>query len=192
MLTDTQHNLIWQMDTACRKCIRAVLYFNAVTGKTPELWTFLQNCLGEIAAIQWCHVFNKYKDCTHFSQLFGNPTIAAIDSEFTLNNVRSRLRAAIGLTRDEYIAFRQRIVDFRNSYAVHCDYEKKGVVFPDLDMAMTLCVEMRDMLRQLVVKAVSDISNQKLQDLRRLLTSHNNDQLLQFFRLEAEHLKKIQ
>ena len=192
MLTDAQHNLIWQIDTACRKCIRAVLYFNAVTGKTPELWTFSQNCFGEIAAIQWCHVFNKYKDCTHFSQLFGDPTIAAIDSKFTLDNVRTRLRATIGLTHDQYTAFRQQLVDFRNLYAAHWDYEKKGVDFPDLDMAMTLCVEMRDILRQVVVKAVSDKSRQKLQDLRCLLTSYDNEQQLRFFRLEAEHLKKIQ
>lgn len=191
MLTDAQCKLIWQIDTACRNCIRAVLYFNAVTGKTHEFWTFSQNCFGEIATIQWCHVFNKYKDSTHFCQLFGDSTISAIDTEFAINNVRDRLRVAIGLTTDQYTAFRQEVVDFRNSYAAHMDYEKKGVVFPDLNMAMELCVEMRDIIRQLVVKAVTAKSSQELQDLKYLLTSYDNDQQHRFFRMEAEHLKKI-
>ena len=84
MLTDAQRNLIWQIDTTCRKCMEAVSYFNALAGKTLHLWTFTHNCFGEIAAIQWCNVFNKYEDCTHFKQLFGDPTINAIAAEFDL------------------------------------------------------------------------------------------------------------
>ncbi len=191
MLTDAQCKLIWQIDTACRKCIRAALYFNALTDKTPELWTFSQNCFGEIAIIQWCHVFNNYKDHTHFCQLFGDSAISAIDTQFSINKVRDRLCVAIDLTTEQYTSFRQEVVDFRNSYAAHMDFEKKGVIFPDLNRAMKLCVEMRDIIRQLVVKSVTTKCSQELQDLKYLLTSYDNNQQLRFFRMEAEHLKKI-
>ena len=139
--------------------MEAVSYFNALAGKTLHLWTFTHNCFGEIAAIQWCNVFNKYEDCTHFKQLFGDPTINAIAAEFDLENVRRRLRSAVALTPDEYKAFRQGMVEFRNACAAHLDYRKEGLVFPDLDVASNLCVEMRDILRQLVVKIVSDGSS---------------------------------
>lgn len=189
MLHDDQRNLIWQIDAACRKCIRAVMHFHAVTGKTPEVWTFLQNCLGEIAVIQWCYVFNNYKDSTHFKQLFDDRVITAIDSEFSVDRIRDRLYAAVGLTVDQYVSFREEMVEFRNKYAAHRDFEKKGVVFPDLDIAMNLCVEMRNILRELVDMAVSTGSGQNSEDLKNILKSYDNKQQLRFFGKEADHLK---
>jgi len=181
------------MDAACLKCIRAVVYFNAVTNKTPYLWRFFQNCFGEVAAINWCHVFHKTKrNRIHFYKLFEDPTIVALGSEFTNDIVMTRLRAATSLTEDQYTAFQQQVVDFRNKYAAHWDDEKGGVFFPNLDLAMTLCIEMRKILRQLVVKAVSNTSSQILRDLMNILTNNDNDQWLRLLQLDAEHLKKIQ
>jgi hypothetical protein len=191
MLTKRHLDLIWQIDTACRKCIRAVLYFKAVTDKEPELWTFLQHCFGEVAVIQWCHVFNKYQDCTHFTQLFADPAISQIDPELRLDRVRSRLRRVLGMSQEQYAAFRKQMVDFRNSYAAHWDFEKKVMVFPDVDLAMSSCIEMRSILRQLVLKGVGDQNSQELKDLKYLLTAYDNDHILKFFHLEADHLKKI-
>lgn len=191
MLTNDQCNLIWQIDGACRKCIRAVFYFNAVTNRGREVWSFTQNCFGEIAAIQWSHIFGKYKDCTHFSQLFGDPAIGIIDPKFKIDNVRIRLHTAISVNEDQYNDLWKEIMNFRDSYAAHWDYRKKTVVFPDLEKAMTLCIEMRDILRDLVVKAVSETSGRELQDLRMLLIEYNNDRQLKLFRIEAEYLKKV-
>lgn len=191
MLTDAQGDLIWQIDTACRKCIRAVFYFNALTEKTPELWAFSRNCFGEIAVIQWCHIFNNYKDSTHYTQLFDDSTIAEIDPELTSVKIRARLASVIELTPEQYTTFRETMVDFRNVYAAHCDYEKKEVVFPDLNMALLLCLEMREILRHLLIKAVSESSSPRLQDLKSLLDSYDNDQQVRFFSLEATHLKEV-
>jgi hypothetical protein len=190
-ITDAQRNLIWQIDTACRKCIRAVVFFDATTGKTPDLWTFCQNCFAETAVIQWCHIFNNYKDCTHFTRLFDDPLMATIDSAFTVDSIRSRLHAAVCLTADKYAVFRKKMQDFRNLYVAHWDYETKVVEFPDLDMAKDLCIEMREALRELTVRAVPNGSGRDFKNLRDLLTSYDNKQQLRTFRREADHLRKI-
>ncbi len=171
--------------------MRATLYCHAVTDKPDDLWGFSQNCFGEIAVLQWCHVFNSYSDCTHFTKLFDDPTISALGDPFTSDAVRSRLYSAGGFQGgDDYAQFRQSMVAFRNTCAAHWDYNEVAT-FPDLDKALAVAVEMRNGLKVLVEKTPESDRSAKHRTLADLLTSYDGTQQLKFFNLEADHLKSL-
>ena len=129
-MNEQNRHRIWVMDWACRDCIRAVYLFNSATGKGGEMWAFTQNCFGNIAAIEWCHIFNNYKDHTHFTQLFGRSDLPPTKGDFSLDAVRTRIWTAGGFTENTFSVFREEMRTFRDRWVAHRDATVKDIVFP--------------------------------------------------------------
>ncbi|RLG30477.1 hypothetical protein DRN97_10510 [Methanosarcinales archaeon] len=191
-MNEQDRHRIWLMDWACRDCIRAVYLFNSATGKGGEMWAFTQNCFGDIAAIEWCHIFNNYKDHTHFTQLFGRSDLPPTNGDFSLDAVRTRIWTAGGFTENTFSVFREEMRTFRDRWVAHRDATVKDIVFPNIDKAMSTCFEMRDVLREFVSDILTGCLNQKKMDLKYLLETYNNSFIRRQYEREASQLKRAQ
>lgn len=180
------------MDWACRDCIHAVYLFDSATGKGEKMWVFTQNCFGNIAAIQWCHIFNNYKDHTHFKQLFGRSDLPPTKGDFSLDTVRTRIWDAGGFTKSTFSVFREEMKTFRDKWAAHRDATVKDVVFPNIDNAMSTCFEMRNILREFVSDILTGSLNRKDLNLKYLLEKYNNSFIRRQYEREASQLKRAQ
>lgn len=188
MLTQDQIELIWQMDTICHRCIRAGEYFKALTCNTENLWSFTQNCYGEIAALLWCQLFHRYKEPTHYSQLFKPTSSKPIEAGYSKEKVKDRLLKKINLNGQEYGSFGNDIIYFRNKYVAHREYTAKSLKFPDLDKVIQMCEEMREILREFVNLLAKGSGDSDLRDLKAFLDQNNNNELLAQLKREASHL----
>ena len=175
-----QIKLIFQIDTVAHRCIRAVIYFDATTGKGANFWAFTQNCYGEIACLNWCHIFKSYSnDPAHYNNLFGNDALIHIDQKFAHAQVKQQLIMSICSNEVEYEQFRKQVVDFRNKYVSHRDYHQGSITFPNLNKAKKECELIRDILRDCVsVAAQIDPEYAELEELNEHLTWNNNQQLV--------------
>lgn len=166
-LTEKQRELRWQMENIAYMGIYAIEYFNGVTGKGGDFWMVTQNCYGEKACHMWCQLFNSYNDPTHYKKLFGEDGLLRLDPSLSFKYVRDRLIASTGLCRDEYNLYRDTVINFRNKYSAHREYDSENVKFPDLDLALLMFHELRDILKfsidkELINCSDKDISGQRL------------------------------
>lgn len=153
MLTKKQLDLIWQIENICRRSIMASKYCDAVTGSGGKLWGFTQNCYGEICIIYWCKIFGSKGEPTHYSKLFkGSNTIS-----LPAVGVKARLRKSVRLTATEYDALWKQVKDCRDKFFVHDEFETNDLpVFPDLAQLREICLEMRTILKEIVISEESE------------------------------------
>lgn len=178
VLSDEQRELRGQIEWVAFMGIRAVRYFDGVTAKGGEFWMFTQNCYGERAAHLWCHLFNSYnKDPTHYTKLFGGDSLGPLGNQFNSASVKARLIAASGLREESYREFRKTVVDFRNQYSAHRDFEGGSVTFPNLGRALSMFEEVRVLLEETVIAESEKCEDQEITDLAAYYRNHSNSDL---------------
>ena len=182
---------IWVMDTACRDCIHAVLLCKALSKTKTEMWAFTQRCFGEVAVIQWCHLFKDEKSGTHFKRLFGEHVPEEV-LDLTIETVRARILGAVGLSETDYASFRKEMVVFRDKVAAHKDMTAMGVIFPDLEKTKKTCLELRSILKEVVASQQELGTSEYLYRLNQLLSDNTNEWLLPKWENEARLLAGMQ
>ena len=150
-LSETHRDLRWQIEVVAYRCLHAVEYFQGVIGHGTDFWKFSNNCLGETACLLWCHLFNsRKKDPVHYWKLFGNNQLVTLSQDFQYHNVQHRLWSAAKLDEKAYENFRTQVVDFRNKYISHREYEIDTIIFPDVEKIAAMCLELRVLLEETV------------------------------------------
>ncbi len=165
MLSETQRELRWQMEIVAYTGIHAIKYFNGVTGNGNEFWKFTQNCYGERACHLWCQLFNSYyKDPTHYKNLFGEKELENLGSSFNYSNVKKRIIKSTGLNEKEYMVFRESLINFRNKYSAHREFENDNILFPNLDIALLMFYELRDIIFETVKSELNKCDDTDVKD----------------------------
>jgi len=143
------------MENVLQRAVMAVEYFNAVTGngEESEFWAFSQNCFGETACLLWCHVFKSYSDDLHYKNLFGNNKLVFLDESFSYGNVQKRLLDRAGMTIGEYTDFRESVVSIRDQFIAHRDTGTTGLIFPKINIARDMCLELMNIFKEGFSKA---------------------------------------
>ena len=151
ILTESQRELREQMEIVAYRCLHAIVYFDGVTGKDGDFWRFTQNCYGEIACLNWCHLFNsRNNDPVHYWKLFGEDRLADLGEKYSYDEVKARFLNCAGLNEKECKDFRISVVDFRNKFTSHREYKGGPITFPRLEIARLMCLEMRNLLEDTV------------------------------------------
>lgn len=170
MLTKAQLDGLWSIEVACQRSIRAAKYFDAVQDAENTVWSFTQNCYGAVCIIHWCQIFGSQREPTHYSKLFADGMVAQMTREI----VKERLRTSIGMNKSQYCSFWKSVTDARNKFFVHYEFGAKDrPIFPDIDQLLKTCLEMRDIVREILDQESSQEQNQ-LDEFRRL-TSHDSN-----------------
>lgn len=187
MLTNEQLDLLWNIEIACQRCIRAASHFEVASNSKSELWSFTQNCYGAMTVIHWCQIFGAYDEPTHFSSLFKNGALGGMLKE----HVSNRLCAYVRMSQEAYSLLHKEATDARNKYFVHNEYNNKvRIVFPDLVILKRLCLEMRDIIRE-IVAAESSENQEKHLAISESLSFLTKDRLLNEIHVEAGKIEKI-
>jgi hypothetical protein len=174
MLTKDQLDYLWSIEVACQRSIRAAKYFDAVSHSKTTVWSFTQNCYGAVCIIHWCQVFGAYSEPTHYSKLFAQGMVA----QMTKETVADRVRASIGMNKSQYRSFWKGVTAARNQYFVHYEFGAKDKpTFPDIDLLLTMCVEMRDIVREILQQETSPETNQ-LENIMHFTSHHSNAKYL--------------
>jgi len=186
MLTYGQLDLIWNIEVACQRCIRASQYFNVVSGTRRNLWAFTQNCYGGICVVHWCQVFGSRSEPTHYSRIFESGAVSTISKE----EVSKKLHASVGMNDDQYMQFWQSVKDARDKFLVHNEFSSSDrPVFPDLAKMADVCLEMRKILLDIIESESSE--NPKYQgDIRHFISSYTNDRLVSEITNDLPDLKQ--
>jgi hypothetical protein len=187
MLTNEQLDLLWNIEIACQRCIRAASHFEVASNSKSDLWSFTQNCYGAMTVIHWCQIFGAYDEPTHFSSLFKNGALGGMLKE----HVSNRLCAYVRMSQAEYNIFHKATTDARNKYFVHNEFKSElHLVFPDLDILKRLCLEMRNIIREIVVAESSEnpVIHSAISESVSFLT---NDRLLDEIQVEAGKIETI-
>ncbi|WP_020163349.1 MULTISPECIES: hypothetical protein [Methyloversatilis] len=90
-------------------------------------WIMTLNLLLDAAAIDWCKVFGSWDEDTHWTR-----TIPKERHE----EVRAELLKRIGLSADEWEAYRGSIVRFRDQMVAHHDLNATVAQYPHYDLAL--------------------------------------------------------
>ena len=175
VLSEQQRGLRWQIEWIAFMGIHSVLYFDGVTHEDGDFWIFTQKCYGEKAVSLWCQLFNSYqKDPTHYHNLFGEDQMAILGDQFSYKNVKARLVEASGFKEEEYPAYRETVVNFRNRYSSHRDYEIGSIIFPELKHALLMFKEIRTILEESVLIESSRSENGELSELKEYFQINSN------------------
>ncbi|MGH8399659.1 MAG: hypothetical protein ACRESU_01030, partial [Gammaproteobacteria bacterium] len=177
-------NKINRAEVVAFRCIMAIEFFEAVTGKEKghEFWSFSQNCLGEVACLLWCHVFNTYSDELHYKNIFDETGASAFGNKFTYSNVQTRLRACINLSEEEYEEFRREVVTVRDKYIAHKETTPAPLKFPRIFLMKAMCLELRDVFAELFEIAYqSDSNNLEYDKWRDYYKSKTRENILKRF-----------
>lgn len=179
--SDQQRVLRDQIEVVCYRFLHAESFFRIVTGRDQTYWVFSQNCFGETACLLWCHLFNsRNNDPVHYWKLFGENQLAPLSETFRYEAVKQRLLSAAGFDNESYAIYRQQVVDFRNKYVSHREYEVGSIIFPDLKRAASMVLELRVLLEETVRAELNqNPEDVKLIELVEFYDSHGNDFLLQ-------------
>jgi len=174
MLTRIQLDLLWNIEVACERCIRAAKYFGIASGAKDNLWVFTQNCYGGICVIHWCQVFGSCSEPIHYSNLFAKGTTAGISRD----QVTKRLRDVVGMSEAQYFKLWQEVKDARDKFLVHNEFKATdSPVFPDLDLLTKICLEMREIIHQIITSEKS--VDPKLQgDIEHFVSHYTNNRFL--------------
>jgi hypothetical protein len=183
MLTRNQLNLLWGIEFACQRCIRAAKYFDVASGTEKNVWAFTQNCYGGICIIHWCQVFGSWSEPTHYSQLFDSGMLA----NMTKDIVKEKLRTELGLNENEYLVFWQGVKDARDRYLVHYEFATEDKPrFPDTDLLLKTCLVMRTILRE-IIEYESSEDHELQEKIRHFLSYYTNERYLE----EIDHETKL-
>lgn len=189
ILNDEQRNLRWQLEVVSYRGLHAIEFFHAVTGRGDNFWKFTQNCYGEAACLNWCHIFNNWNnDSTHYRNLFGDGKLSDLDSSFAFDSVQQRLWKVAHLDKSTYPLFRQKVIDLRNKYIAHRDYEIGTINFPDTNIIRAMFLEMRLILEETVIQELAKNPNDK--DLKGLLAYYSDHQNSSVINLLQESVRK--
>lgn len=180
-LSDQQRALREQIEVVSYRFLHAESFFRIITGRDQTYWVFSQNCFGETACLLWCHLFNsRNNDPVHYWKLFGEDRLEPLSAAFGYKAVKKRLLAAAGFDYGSYDVYRQQVIDFRNKYVSHREYEKGSITFPDLKRAASMVLELRVLLEETVqVEHDQNPEDGELIELMEYYHSHGNDFLLQ-------------
>jgi hypothetical protein len=147
MLNQEQLDLLWVIEVACRRCIRAAKFFDVVSGKGDNVWAFTLNCYGGICVIHWCQVFGARSEPTHYSHLFDEGMLA----KMTKDNAANKLRAALSMNKEQYRPFWKGVKDARDMYLVHNEFlARDRPAFPYTALMVNTCLVMRSVVREIV------------------------------------------
>ena len=174
MLSKDQLDFLWSIEVSCERAIRAAKYFEAVSHSNANVWSFTQNCYGSVCIVHWCQVFGGYSEPTHYSKLFAQGTVA----QMTKDGVADRLRTSIGMDKSQYRAFWKGVTAARNQYFVHYEFGRNPrPQFPDVDHILRMCLEMREVVREILSQESSPETKQ-LDDMRHFTSHHTNARYL--------------
>ncbi len=184
MITRNQLDLLWNIEISCRRCIRASHCFDTASGTNRNLWAFTQNCYGGICVIHWCQVFGAWSEPTHYSKLFADSTITCISKD----RVAARLRSSVSMTVEQYEKFWNDVKATRDKYLVHNQFDSADrPLFPDLDLMMAICTEMRDIICEIITAEQSEDERYR-GDIEHFLSHNTNDKFLQEIRQDLPSL----
>lgn len=184
MLSCDQLDLLWNIEIACQRCIRASHYFDIVSGTKANMWIFTQNCYGGICIIHWCQVFGVWSEPTHYSRLFKAGTVSSISKD----QAADRLRKATGKDEHQYKSLWEEVKSARDKFLVHNEFSSKDrPVFPDLDILVKVCLEMRDIIREIVKSEESEDPKQQ-ENIANFVSYYTNDRFLSEIKGESQRL----
>lgn len=89
-------------------------------------WIMVVNLLLDAAAIDWCKVFGAWDEDTHWTKV--------IPKEWH-EDVRANLLNTLGLSKDDWEAYRNSIVGFRDQIVAHHDLNATVAKYPHYDLA---------------------------------------------------------
>jgi hypothetical protein len=101
-------------------------------------WIMTINLLADAASIEWSKVFGSREEDTHWTQ------VVAKDNR---DEVRAALLRHLSLTQQEWSAYRNSNVDYRNQMVAHHDLDAAVVNYPHYDKALEAANFMFDTLR---------------------------------------------
>lgn len=114
--------------------IRGVAIKRAIEGTEPNrtatFWHVINGGLFHTAIVDWCVLFGSHhpdQQPLHWKNMFD-------PEEF-----RVGLLAALGMSRDEFAAYRETIKLYRDENAAHRDLDPQSEVYPNLDAALECC-----------------------------------------------------
>jgi hypothetical protein len=103
-------------------------------------WIMTINLLAESATVEWCKVFGSWDEDTHWKN-----AVPANQHD----QVHAELLAVVGLGKNEWVAYRESIVDYRNQIVAHHDLNATVAKTPQFDVALTAAAFMFEKLRKL-------------------------------------------
>jgi hypothetical protein len=193
-MTKKDLELLWQIEQHCERCIRAGTYFVAASDKdSGNLWSFTQNCYAETTIIHWCKIFGSYgSEPTHFKHFFEKRRFHISDGTIiTLDTVRKRLRDASGLDDCRYMDFWKGVIDGRNMFFVHNEFSKKNrLLFPNLNVMQQTCLEMREIIRDVLSGEDCSEDSEFFQKFRDLVQWNRNSKYLRDLEKDCEALTR--
>lgn len=103
-------------------------------------WIMTINLLLDAAAIDWCKVFGSWDEDTHWTQVIPKERH---------DDVRAGLLNALGLSADDWEAYRNSIVGFRDQMVAHHDLNATVAKYPHYDLAFAAADFMFTVVRDL-------------------------------------------
>lgn len=142
---------IWSAENIIQNSVRAIEYANTVQGNTADQWKFTRNCYIESAIINWWKIFGSCSESTNYTRFFGENTKLSTTTipSLTSNDVLIRLINSVGLNEDDYNEFHVEVKKARNKFFAHFDLTKT-VILPDIEKMKLVCLEMRNILKEVV------------------------------------------
>lgn len=101
-------------------------------------WIMTVNLLADCAAIEWSKVFGSWDEDTHWTRIVPK-------AEHDM--VRAALLRELGLSRDEWKAYREEVVQYRNEMVAHHDLDATVAKYPQYDKAVVAANFMFNELR---------------------------------------------
>ena len=144
---------IGNMEGVAWKFLRTAHAFDHVSTHPDDgqFWILVQNSLGEIACLLWCHLFgNAKQERLHFNHFAKRAEICALGPSFAQTAIEKRLMDRAGLDENGYAALQKTIRTCRNKYIAHRDVDGTQIFFPDLDQCVLIAEEMRTVLSESV------------------------------------------
>jgi hypothetical protein len=98
--------------------------------------------------------------------------------QMSKENVSDRLRASIAMDKGQYRTFWKTVTTARNQYFAHYEFGAAyQPTFPDTDLIQRMCLEMRDIVREILHRESSS-ATKHLDDMKRFTAHHTNARYL--------------
>jgi hypothetical protein len=184
MITSKGMAWIWSAENIIQNCVRAIEYASAVQGNSADQWKFTRNCYIESAIIYWWKIFGSCSESTNYTRFFGenNKLSTTTIPSLTSSDELIRLINSAGLNEDDYNEFHVVARKARNKFFAHFDLTKT-VILPDIEKMKLVCLEMRDILKEVVKTEKLDAScDQEKQQMYTAISGlRNNTDLVSGF-----------
>jgi hypothetical protein len=182
-ITAQDLDLLFQIEIHAQKCIRAVMYAEAVSGTETNMWAFAQNCFAESAILHWCKIFGSHKEPTHYKRFFnGNCFKMTNGTHLTVEPIRGRFCKSAGISEDEYLSIWENIKEGRDKFFVHNEFTVSSrPKLPDLELLKKMALEMRDIIHDIISQEDSEDSEKHklFKDIVQWNKNHNYLKTLQ-------------